>query len=396
MLYLCRKPTNFYRKMKKIILLSLSLLLTAGLSAQSNDGKWKPVGNRKIRVVHWGICHAHSRGKWNAVKNLNDDFELLGWVDDTDSKAVRMSEPKKEKYAGYPIFTPEQVFNEIKPDLIVVETANDDLVGVATQVAKHGIAMHMDKPLGTSAKGFARISKICSENNIPIQIGYMFRTNDALIKMVEIAKSGIIGEVYSVEADMDHSYGKSNYPKYVSHFPGGIAYDLTCHLIDWVMPIFDDALPKRTWSVTKPAPGDEEWAKTHTLTVMEYPRANVVMRACSEGTIWRRHIRIDGSRGTIEMAPIEAYSKVNRKTGVRELKTMEVRVYLKNVNEAAKAAGYKKGLNSFVYPALIDRYEGQLKELARIIRGETSYPKGLYEHDLRVHKVSLDAVHNIR
>ena len=382
--------------MKKFLLYTLALLVATGLSAQENKGKWTPVGNRKIRVVHWGICHGHSSGKWRAVKNLSDDFELLGWVDDTESKAVRMNEPKKEKYAGYPIFTPEQVFNEIKPDLIVVETANDDLVEVATQVAKHGIAMHMDKPLGTRLKGFARISKMCSDNNIPIQIGYMFRTNEALIKMADIAKSGIIGEVYSIEADMDHSYGKSNYPQYVSHFPGGIAYDLTCHLIDWAMPIFGDVLPKKTWSIVKPAPGDEKWAKTHTLTIMEYPSANVVMRACSEGFIWRRHIRIDGSCGSIEMAPIELYSNVNRTTGVRDMKTMEVRLYLKSVNEAAKAAGFKKGLNSFVYPALIDRYEGQLKELARIIRGEIPYPNSLYEHDLRVHKASLDAVKNIR
>jgi hypothetical protein len=96
------------------------------------------------------------------------------------------------------------------------------------------------------------------------------------------------------------------------------------------------------------------------------------------------------------MAPIEAYSKVNRTTGVREMKTMEVHLYLKKVNKEAKAAGYKKGLNRFVFPAIIDRYEGQMKELARIIRGEIPYPEGLYEHDLRVHKVSLDAVKNIR
>jgi hypothetical protein len=129
---------------------------------------------------------------------------------------------------------------------------------------------------------------------------------------------------------------------------------------------------------------------------MEYPSANVVMRACSEGHIWRRHIRIDGSCGSIEMAPIELYSKINKTTGVRDNKTMEVRLYLKSVNAAAKAAGYKKGLNRFVFPAIIDRYEGQMKELARIIRGEIPYPEGLYEHDLRVHKVSLDAVKNIR
>lgn len=386
--------------MKKIILLTLALLLTTGLSAQDSDGKWKPIGNRKIRVVHWGICHGHSKGKWVAVKNLPDEFELLGWVDDTDSKSVRAKEPKKSVYAGYPCFTPEQVFNEIKPDLIVVETANEDLVGVAMQVAKHGIPMHMDKPLGTSPRGFARISKICRENNIPLQIGYMFRTNDALIKMAEIAKSGIIGEVYSIEADMDHSYGNATYPEFISHYPGGIAYILTCHFIDWAMPIFGDALPTKTWSVIKPAPGDPKWAKTHALTVMEYPTANVVMRACSEGNIWRRHIRIDGSCGSMELAPIEEYDNPKYKTFINgepvKERTMKVQLYLKSVNKAAEAAGYKEGYNTIEFPLIVDRYDGQLRELARIIRGDISYPQWLYEHDLRVHKVSLDAIKNLR
>ena len=385
---------------KRLILCTLALLLMSGLSAQENNEKWSPVGNRKIRVVHWGIIHNHSKGKWEAVRSLSDDYELLGWVDDTDSKAMRMKEPKKSIYEGYPRFTPEQVFNEIKPDLIVIETSNEELVGVATQIAKRGIAMHMDKPLGTSLKGFAKISKICSERNIPLQVGYMFRANEAINKMVEIAKSGILGEIYSVEADMDHSYGYPKYPEYASHYPGGTAYLLTCHAIEWAMPIFNDALPKRTWSIIKPAPGDPEWAKTHTLTVMEYPSANVVMRVCSRGTQSRRHIRIDGTCGSMELAPIEDFTKVKHTTGVggknETLKTLEVRLYLKKVNKEAEAAGYKKGLNNIVFPAPTDRYAGQLEELARIIRGEIPYPQGLYEHDRRVHKVSLDAVKNIR
>ena len=386
--------------MKRYIIFALTLLLTTGLSAQGDRGDWKPVGNRKIRVVHWGIIHNHSKGKWEAVRKLSDDYELLGWVDDTDSKAMRMKEPKKSIYEAYPRFTPEQVFNEIKPDLIVIETSNEELVGVATQIAKHGIAMHMDKPLGTSLKGFAKISKMCSERNIPLQIGYMFRANEAINKMVEIAKSGILGEIFSIEADMDHSYGYPKYPEYASHYPGGTAYLLTCHAIEWAMPIFDDALPKRTWSIIKPAPGDPEWAKTHSLTIMEYPSANVVMRVCSQGTQPRRHIRIDGTCGSMEMAPIEDFTKVKHTTGVtgksETLKTLEVNLYLKKVNEPAKAAGYKKGLNKIVFPAPTDRYAGQLEELARIIRGEIPYPEGLYEHDRRVHKVSLDAVMNIR
>ena len=57
----------------------------------------------------------------------------------------------------------------------------------------------------------------------------------------------------------------------------------------------------------------------------------------------------------------------------------------------AKALGYSEGINRLSFNAPQDRYAGQLKELARIIRGEIPNPPGLYLHDLKVHKVSLDA-----
>ena len=57
----------------------------------------------------------------------------------------------------------------------------------------------------------------------------------------------------------------------------------------------------------------------------------------------------------------------------------------------AKALGYREGINRIAFKSPKDRYAGQLKELARIIRGEIPNPPGLYLHDLKVHKVSLDA-----
>ena len=385
-------------------MMNIRILAVAALAAlagcascepEVSGPQWKPIGNRKIRVVHWGIIHNHSQGKWDAVRLLKDDYEMVGWVDDRASTAMRMQEPKVGIYTNYPCFTPQQVFDEVKPDLIVVETANSDLVEISTEIAKHGIPMHMDKPLGIDQKGYRKMSAICENLGVPLQIGYMFRSNEAISKMVELAKGGVIGEVYSIDADLDHSYGYPKYPEYASHYPGGTAYLLACHAIEWAMPMFDDAMPLRTYSIIKPAPGDPEWAKTHSLTIMEYPRANVTIRVCSKGTQPCRHIRIDGTDGSMELEPIEDFRTVKHTTGLNEglakVDTLEIKMYIKKVNAAAKKAGYHDGINRIRFKAPQDRYAGQLKELARIIRGEIPNPPGLYEHDLQVHKVSLDA-----
>ena len=353
--------------------------------------QWKPIGNRKARVVHWGIIHNHSQGKWDAVLKLTNDYEMVGWVDDTKSTAMRMQEPKVSLYTNYPCFTPRQVFEEVKPDLIVVECSNSELVEVSTEIARHGIPMHMDKPLGVDQKGYREMSNICEARGIPLQIGYMFRSNEAINKMVELARDGVLGEIYSIDADLDHNYGYPKYPEYASYYPGGTAYLLACHAIEWAMPIFDDALPLKTYSIIKPAPGDPEWAKTHSLTIMEYPRANVTIRVCSKGTQPCRHIRIDGTNGSIELEPVEDFRGVKHTTGLPsdgfpKVYELVIRMHLKT-----DMKGWKAGFREIRFKAPNDRYAGQLHELARIIRGEIPNPPGLYRHDLLVHKVSLDA-----
>ena len=361
-----------------------------GVAVVKATERWKSIGNRKARVVHWGIIHNHSQGKWDAVRLLKDDFEMVGWVDDRASKAMRMKEPDVGIYTNLPCFTPQQVFEDVKPDLIIVETANSDLVEVSTEIAKHGIPMHMDKPLGSDLEGFRRMSNICEARGVPLQIGYMFRANEAINKVVQLAHDGVIGEVFGIDADLNHNYGYPKYPEYASSYPGGTAYLLACHVIEWAMPIFDDRMPDRTYSIIKPAPGDPEGAKTHSLTIMEYPRANVTIRVCSRGALPCRHIRIDGTNGTIELEPIEDYRTMKHTTGMSDDLTLadrlEVRMFLKK-----EKPPYKKGLNRISFPMPKDRYAGQLKELARILRGEIPNPPGLYEHDLKVHKVSLDA-----
>ena len=359
--------------------------------------KWRPIGDRKARVVLWGIVHNHARGKFDALLKLTDDYEFVGWVDDSTSTAMRMQEPNTDFYSKWPKLDGNAVLRgEIPCDLVVVECSNSELVEVSTPIAEAGLPMHMDKPLGVDQAGFRRMSGICEARGIPLQIGYMFRANEAINKMVELARGGVLGEIYAIDADLDHSYGYPKYPEYATHYPGGTAYLLACHAIEWAMPIFNDELPLRTYSIVKPAPGDPEWAATHTLTIMEYPRANVTIRVCSRGTQPCRHIRIDGTDGSMELEPIEDFRTVKHTTGLNEdglarVDKLEVRLFLKNVNEKAAALGLHEGINRLAFKAPDDRYAGQLHELARIIRGEIPYPPGLYRHDLLVHKVSLDA-----
>ena len=116
---------------------------------------------------------------------------------------------------------------------------------------------------------------------------------------------------------------------------------------------------------------------------------------CSKGTQSRRHLRIDGSDGTIEITPIEDFRKVKHDTGEEsgegnKAKAIDPRIMVKMYLKKDKGE-YKKGETILDFGIIKDRYADQLKELAEILRGEKPNPQWLYDHDLLVHDVSLRA-----
>ena len=86
-------------------------------------------------------------------------------------------------------------------------------------------------------------------------------------------------------------------------------------------------------------------------------------------------MKIVGTNGSIAFNPLERFDG----------KPVEL-----SLNLAAAAGEFPAGKHTLRFPPQADRYEAQLLELARIIRGEIANPY-TYEHDYLVHEVTLAA-----
>ena len=183
-----------------------------------------------------------------------------------------------------------------------------------------------------------------------------------------------IGEVISIEADMNHAYGGEAYQKYISRFSGGLMFNLGCHLVDFVAAAM--GRPEKVTGFLRSAPGDPENIKNNCLAVLEYHNAFAIINSCSrqKNCTQSRLIRIVGTNGTIIFSPVERF---DGESVVIEMDLME-------------DMGYPAGKHNISFPVQSDRYAGQLSELARVIRGEQEsvYP---FEHDLLVHEITLAA-----
>lgn len=329
----------------------------------------------KIKIAQIGVTHEHAKGKIEALEKMSRVFEIAGVVNDLDVNAPADYLTNYEKpYAGYKQLTLDEVLNDPDIRAVTVEVPNNELVATAIKCAEKGKAMHMDKPAGLDLELYKKLLDICKEKNLPFQMGFMFRGNPAFKFCIKAIKQKWIGELISIEADMNHCYGGEKYAGYIARFSGGLMYNLGCHIIDFIVAAM--GRPENVTGFLRSAPGDPEQAKTNCLAVLEYDNAFAVISACSKqkNNTPARMIRIVGTNGTITFSPIERF---DGQSVVIDMALME-------------DMGYPAGKHQISFPAQTNRYTEQLMELARVIRGEQESTYSA-EHDLLVHEITLAA-----
>ena len=331
--------------------------------------------NKKLRMIQVGVSHEHALGKFTTLKSMKDTFEVIGVVDDREFALTPrfVGANEFESYKGERFITLDQALNEEEVDGVLIEVPNLDLVPIATKFAERGIPMHVDKPCGEDLQAYKNLLDLCEKQNLPFQMGYMYRGNPAIRFAINAIKSGMLGNVFEIQADMNHCYGGDEYNQhYLTSFKGGIMFNLGCHLIDYIVAML--GRPEHVQSFLKSAcPGDK--SLNNCVTVLEYPYANAVVTVCSRDWGMSRRLRIGGTKGSLEFSPVERFDG----------KEIEVHFALKE-----DFGDYKAGVQTLKFGPVLDRYESQLQDFAAMIRGEKKdeYTRA---HDYTVHEVILAA-----
>ena len=335
---------------------------------------------QRVKIGQIGVCHEHAAGKIDTLKKFPDIFEIVGVVDDRSSTAAKFAGNDIKPYKGLKWMTQEELFSTPGLQAVTVETPNSELVPTALRCMARNLAMHMDKPGGEDLSLFGKLLDGCKQRNLPFQMGYMFRNNPAIQFCQKAVRENWLGDLYEIQADMNHHYGGKTYQEYLSHFKGGIMFNLGCHHIDWIVAVL--GRPENVTPFLRSTPGAAAGAKNNALAVLEYPHTLVSLTACGLVTDGSggRGLKIYGSNGAIELRPLEHFDG----------KPLQLRLTLCKGNEK-----YAAGTHKVDFENKNGRYDSQLRELARIIRGEMKNPYS-YEHDYLVQEVLLAAAGNMK
>jgi len=328
----------------------------------------------RIKIGQIGTAHEHASGKMHTFRKLSDHYEVVGIVE-ADSERRKKAE-NASVYQGVKWMTEEELFNTKGLKAVAVETYVPDLTATAARCIDAGMHIHLDKPGSETIGPFKKMLDEAGRRGLIVQLGYMYRNNPAIQFCQRAVREGWLGQVFEGHAVMSR-YHTPTYRKYLGQFRGGSMYIFGCHLIDLVVSMFGK--PDRVTPYLRQIRDDVK-VNDNDLAVLEYPRATVTIRTTSlevDG-YRRRQLTVCGDNGTIDIRPLAHLD-------IRPQPPLTLQFALDKPRDP-----YKKGYQEVPFPPMPGRYDEQLLELARIIRGEIANPYPL-SHELLVQEVLLAA-----
>ena len=332
---------------------------------------------KKIKIAQIGAGHDHATAAISTLKLQSDIYDLVGYAFVDGDEAV-YDNNSQWAYEDVKRMTVDEIMNYPGLDAVCIETEDRRLTEYAIMAAEKGLHIQMDKPGSESDEDFDRLIDLVKEKNLVFHMGYMYRYNPAVIKLKENIKSGKLGEIYAVEAQMNciHPVGKR---KWLGNYPGGMLYYLGCHLIDLVYSICGE--PDEVIPLSQPIGTDGVTADDFGMAVFKYKNgvSFVKSTAVEIGGFERRQLVVCGTKGTVELKPFEWLG--GECAGVFSPQTTGVR-------EAFDENWHAKG--EYHDTAVHGRYDAMFRAFAAYVSGEKKNPYN-YEYERDLHKLILKA-----
>ena len=320
---------------------------------------------RPLRVGQIGTGHGHATKL--EVYRRSPDWEVVGLVEaDADRAAAAEAHPA---FRGVPRLSRDALFATEGLSAVLVETGPDRSLDHAAAAVARGLHVHLDKPAGTSLPAFRGILEEAGRRGVIVQLGYMYRYNPAVLLLRHFLAEGWLGDVFQVDAVMGKVVDRDARAE-LARFPGGMMFELGCHLVDLVVGILGRPDGVEGFARRSGADRGDPLADT-TLAVLEYPGAIATIHSSAlevEG-FGRRHLTVCGTAGTFHIQPLddpEAIVSLDRPRG-----------------------DFPRGTTRIPFPEFT-RYVADAADMAAVIRGERAFAF-TPDHDLAVQETVLRA-----
>ena len=329
---------------------------------------------KKIKIGQIGIGHNHGEPKMLAVRKFPELYEVVGYSEENEEWIEKRG--NNEGYRDLKRLSCDEVIE--KSDALLIETDVWNLTEYAQKCIDAGKHIHMDKPASGTLEEYKHLLDTAKAKNLIVQLGYMYRYNPAVLKCFEVINEGKLGEIYSINAEMS-TYHPKEYKEWLTTFGGGIMYILGSHLVDLIVYLLGE--PQKITSFLKHTKLDGVDFPDNNMAVLEYEKAlaRIYVSSVEVNGFGRRQFMVSGSRGTVNIMPLER----------------PITMTYSDTDIADMTYEDRKIILPFDDNTTHGRYDEMMKDFYDYIMGTKKNPF-TYEHEYLVQKVLSEIVGGIK
>ena len=319
----------------------------------------------RIKIGQIGIGHNHGKSKMAAVRKFPEFFDVVGYAEEDEEWIEKRAE--LEAYRDLPRLSVEEVIEQ--SDVILVECDVWNLTKYAKMCIEKGKHIHLDKPAGGTLEEYEDLLRFAKEQNLVVQLGYMYRYNPSVKEAFRRIREGELGTIHSIVAEMSTKHS-DEYRKWLNHFKGGNMYIFGSHLIDLILLLMGEPKEVVSHIIQSGADGIQSPDLSTATLIYEHAIARVFVSSVECNGWGRRCFSVAGSEGTIEIRPLE----------------VPVRMTLAKKGEGKEYFDdYAKEIETISLPDSC-RYDEMVKDLYLFVTGQQKNPYS-YEHELTLQRV---------
>lgn len=281
--------------MKKITLLTLSLLMSLLTMAQATDNP--------LRIGVSGVAHGHL---WNLINAMHrGDFVIVGVAEENDDFRAHNNLvgrlPKEKFYASL-----AEMLDKEKPEVVVDYGSILHHMQTVEACAKRAIHVMVEKPLATTYKQALQMQKLAKKYGIKIMTNYettWYNTNHHLKSLVD---RGQLGKVHRIDVYDGHQGPKEigcdrmflSWLTDPKENGGGAVIDFGCYGVNLATWLLNGEKPKSVYAVLQQnKPNVYPKVDDDATILLEYEGCTVQVMGSWCWPMNRKDMYIYGSRG---------------------------------------------------------------------------------------------------
>ena len=262
--------------------------------------------DRKVRYAVVGLGHIAQVAVLPAFKHATANSQLTALVSDDPTKLKALGKKYKVKQL-YSHDEYDQCLESDTFDAVYIALPNHLHCEYTVRAARAGRQVLCEKPLAMTEEECRQMMEACRANSVRLMTAYRLHFEEATLKAIEIAQSGLLGELKYFDSLhlMDVKPGDI---RLRDETGGGTLHDLGIYCINAARNIFrDEPIEMFAMSMNGNEPKFAE-VEEAVSAILRFPGNRSAVFTCSFGAAKVSSYRVVGTEGDLRVEPGYSYT----------------------------------------------------------------------------------------